>query len=333
MKFLVFIFKHRFRRGALNNILKCYKIKNIYIVDLSGPILSIIGKILYFLIRSKKVIFVSCDGLDFLKREKNSINLWMGGTTEKISDRYKKYKNNFVSCSTIFTDDKKLLTFYPTMIKKNKLNKDFKFVYASENKQIKFEKSLSIWKKNKKIILDDLQILNSWNFWKKNLDLKIDQFQNIYIDIKSLLRSELVNELINILKSRLILVGTDWKKIYPEAIESNYSSKFIRSIYKGNICVDFGSKNSAKCIYPRSVEIIESGGLLFQSMHQDSKKIFKNLVEKTCFNSVNDMRVKIKYFSNNPHAIEDIFIKQQLNFDNDNLNYDTLKKIESSIKN
>ena len=81
---------------------------------------------------------------------------------------------------------------------------------------------------------------------------KTDPVQQIYIDIKSLVRNELVNELEKILKEKFILVGTNWKEIYPNALESNYSDKFVENIYQGNVCVDFGSKNSQKCIYPRS---------------------------------------------------------------------------------
>ena len=145
MKYLIFIFKHRFRKNSLNNILKCKKIRQTYIIDLSGPFLYFLGKILYFFIRSKKVVFISCDGLDFLKRESNSINFWMGGTSEKIIEKYRKFENNFVAASTIFTDSSKILTFYPISIIKDKFNSDFKFVYISENKKITNIKSLKIW--------------------------------------------------------------------------------------------------------------------------------------------------------------------------------------------
>ena len=84
MKYLVFIFKRRFRRSALNNFLSVKKVKDVSIINLSGPILYLVGKLLYFFLRSKKVIFISCDGEDYLYREANSINLWMGGTTNKI---------------------------------------------------------------------------------------------------------------------------------------------------------------------------------------------------------------------------------------------------------
>ncbi len=331
MKYLIFIFKHRFRRSSLNNILRCKKIKQTRIVNLSGPFFSFFGKILYYLIRSKKVVFISCDGLDYLKREKNSINFWMGGTTEKIVDKFKKFQNNFVAASTVFTDDSKLLIFYPTLIKKNKFNKNFKFVYISENKIIENSKSLKIWDDNKESILKNLQLLNDINFWKNLVEIKTDPVQKIYIDIKSLVRNELVNELNKILKEKFILIGSNWKKKYPNALESNYSDNFVENIYQGNICIDFGSKNSQKCIYPRSCKIIESGGLLFQSIHQDSKDIFKDLFSKTCFTSVQDMREKIDYFLKNSEKLETLFLKQQNNFESDDLNYKTIKKIENFI--
>ena len=332
MKYLIFIFKHRFRRSSLNNLLKCKKIKHTKIIDLSGPFFYLIGKILYFLIRNKKVVFISCDGLDFLKRDTNSINFWMGGTSEKIVKRYKKAKNNFVAASTIFTDDSKLLTFYPTLITKDKFNKDFKFVYISENKPIEDFKSRKIWNDHKEDILKNLQLLNKIDFWNNVVKIKTDPVQQIYVDIKSLVRNELVNELNKILKEKFILVGSNWQKTYPNALKSNYSNKFIENIYKGNICVDFGSKNSEKCIYPRSCKIIESGGLLFQSIHQDSKDIFKDLFSETCFISLQDMREKIDYFLENSDKLENLFLLQQNNFETDDLNYKTIKKIENFIR-
>ena len=101
-----------------------------------------------------------------------------------------------------------------------------------------------------------------------------------------MIRSKLVDELYKTLNSKFLLIGSNWKSIYPNALSSNYSNEYVENIYKGNICIDFGSKNSDRCIYPRTSKIIESGGLLFQSIHTDSKKIFKNLFEKTCFTSL-----------------------------------------------
>jgi len=333
MKYLIFIFKRRFRQKTLNNFLSVKKIKNVHVLNFSGPILYFLGKLLYFFFKSKKIIFISCDGLDYLYRESNSINLWMGGTTNKVPDEYRKYKNNFVSASSLFTDESKLLTFFPTNINQSKMNNEYKFVYISENKKVENENSLKIWEENKNQILNDLSLIDNIKFWKKIIDINNENGQRFYIDIKSLIRSELVQVLISTLKDRFILVGTNWKKQYPNALENNYSDKFTENLYRGNICIDFGSKNSEKCIYPRSCKIIESGGLLFQCINKDSAEIFKDLLNKTCFISLQDMKEKISFFLNNSDQLESLLITQQKNFESENFNYKTIKKIENFIYN
>jgi len=331
MKYLIFIFKRRFRQKTLNNFLAVKKVKNVYVLNFSGPLLYFIGKFLYFLLKSKKVIFISCDGLDYLYRETNSINLWMGGTTHKVPDKYKKYKNNFVSASSLFTDESKLLTFFPTNVCKSKINIEYKFVYISENRKVENKKSLKIWQENKEEILNDLSLIDDITFWKKFVDIKNEMGQRLYVDIKSLIRVELVHVLNSMLKDKFVLVGSNWKKDYPNALEDNYSENYIEKLYRGNICIDFGSKNSEKCIYPRSCKIIESGGLLFQSINKDSKEIFKSLMDKNCFISLQDMKNKISFYLNNSDQIQDLLIAQQKNFETEDFNYKTIKKIENFI--
>ena len=333
MKYLIFIFKRRFRRSSLNNFISVKKVKDVSIINLSGPILYFIGKFLYFFLRSKKIIFISCDGYDYLYRESNSINLWMGGTTYKIPSSYKRFNNNFVSASTLFTDETKLLTFYPTNISKSRVNNEFKFIYISENKKVENKNSLRIWEENKDKILDDLSLIHSAAFWKKFVNINDETSQRFYIDIKSLLRFELVQELNIMLKKKLVLVGSNWKKYHQNALESNYSDKYAEDLYRGNICIDFGSKNSDKCIYPRSCKIIESGGLLLQSICSDSKKILNNLFDKTCFLSLKDMKEKVSFFLKNSDQINNLLILQQKNFESEHLNYKTIKKIENFINN
>ena len=331
MKYLIFIFKRRFRQKTLNNFLSVKKVKNVHVLNLSGPILYLVGKFLYFFIKSKKVVFISCDGQDYLYREANSINFWLGGTNYKVPDKYKKYKNNFFPATTLFSDNTKLLTFFPTNIYQSKMNNEYKFVYISENKKVENKKSLKIWKENKDQILNDLSLIDDMKFWKKFSDINNEMRHSIYIDIKSLIRIELVWVLNSMLKDKFVLVGSNWKKYCPNALEDNYTGKYTENLYRGNICIDFGSKQSERCIYSRSCKIIESGGLLFQSINKDSKEIFKSLQDKTCFISIQDMKEKISFFLNNSDQIENLLIIQQKNFESEDYNYRTIKKIENFI--
>ena len=65
MKFLFFIFHFRYRQRTLNNILKRRKIKKYFLINLSGPVYSVLGKILLFFKLGK---FISCDGEPFIKK-------------------------------------------------------------------------------------------------------------------------------------------------------------------------------------------------------------------------------------------------------------------------
>ena len=71
---------------------------------------------------------------------------------------------------------------------------------------------------------------------------------------------------------------------------------------------------------------------MFQSIHQDSKDIFKDLFSKTCFTSIQDMREKIDYFLKNSEKLETLFLKQQNNFESDDLNYKTIKNLTIILK-
>ena len=81
------------------------------IINLSGPVLSFLGKFFYFLFK-KKIIFISCDGESFLF-DKNAVNIWMGGTSKKIDPKYLQFKNNYVTSSNLFTNRGKVLQIYP----------------------------------------------------------------------------------------------------------------------------------------------------------------------------------------------------------------------------
>ena len=222
------------------------------------------------------------------------------------------------------------MIFYPTQISKNSLKKNFKFIYVSENKEITNFKSLEIWEKNKQKILENLQLVDQLSFWKNIVNIENDPVHEIYKDIKSLIRADPVDELNKILRNYFLLFGSDWKKKYPNALESNYSIKYIENMYKGNICIDFGSKNSEKCIYPRSCKIVESGGLLFQSIHKDSKIYLKIYSHKLAL-LLYRYEKKIDFFLKNPNKLDSLFVTQQKNFETEDLNYKTIQKIENFI--
>lgn len=82
------------------------------------------------------------------------------------------------------------------------------------------------------------------------------------------------------------LRGNDWVKLGFQAKKSNYHSFYREIAYARNaVSIDFGSKSTTDCIYPRSTEIImNKGGLLQlnggtlppQSMKELSRRRFNS---------------------------------------------------------
>ena len=89
----------------------------------------------------------------------------------------------------------------------------------------------------------------------------------------------------------LIIVGSKWKSHIKSSLKSNYNARYLKSLYAGNICLDFGSKWGNNCLYPRSTSIIESGGLLLQSKQSDTEEIFSKLRD---FHLIVDMNYQKK---------------------------------------
>ena len=67
----------------------------------------------------------------------------------------------------------------------------------------------------------------------------------------------------------------------------------------GNVCLDLGSIEGSISLYPRSIQIIESGGLIIQSIQSDSKKVWKNLHNKISFNNLSDLISLVEKLLNN----------------------------------
>ncbi len=334
--YFFFVFKYRFRRAAFNNFLKLKKIKNYRIIDLSGPFrYYLISKILIMLVqifsnKFSNFILISCDGLPFLK--KNSVNIWFGGTSLKIPKKYTQYKNNLPMIKNFIFKEKNFINLYPYNLKKIKFRGEFKIVYASALKLQTSNTTLKIWKNNKKKILKNLSLIDDKKFWKKNKLNQSDKKHNIYLEINNLIRLNVIKEVNKKFKKDFLVVGTEWKKHINNSIPNNYDSEYIRNLYNGNLCLDFGSRWGDNPLYPRSIEIIEAGGLLLQSLKPDATNAFGDLKSFITFNSVNDLLKKIKYYKKNYNFLVSNYEKFSYLFLNKNKNYDNLTAIKNIAK-
>ena len=328
MKFLFFIFHFRYRQRTLNNILKRRKIKKYFLINLSGPVYSVLGKILLFFKLGK---FISCDGEPFIK--KTGINLWMGGTDVKIPNDFKTFHNNCVVMNNFFLGKKNLIQFYPTLIKKVQFSSKFKIVYIAESILDNDKVIDNLWNVQKDKLLKNYSLIDDREFWKDFIHLDLITLQTYYIKLKSRLRYHSIVMLNEKIGERLILVGNNWQTNIKNSIKTNFNKNFIESLYKGNLCLDFGSKWGNLSLYPRSIEIIESGGLLLQSLQSDSKDIFGDNFKNITFNSFENLLEKIEMFDKNPDYLNTYNNNLIKRFENDNLNYNTLDKIWEISKN
>ena len=337
-KFFFLIFKHRFRRRALNNFIKIKKIKNYHIFDLTGFLkYYFFGKILIFLISKlekffENFILISCDLKPFIK--KNGVNIWFGGTSYKVPNEYKLFKNNCFVFENFSKKEENLINLYPFDPIEPVISKNPSVVFVGSFNIIEDQLIDKIWNVEKDKILNDLTIIDKFEFWEKyNLD-KDKRLQAHYIQLKERVRFNLILNIKKNLKDKFIVVGTKWKEHVSDAKEDEFNELKIKELYNGQICIDFGSKWGSNIFYPRSVEIIESGGFLLQLKQNNSSSNLYKLDAINEFDSLENCITKL-----NKLIFDNDFFKKKLEnqfkfFSNKELNYETLNQIyEISKKN
>ena len=288
MRLIYFSFKHRYRQKELNNFLNTRICGKYFILNLGGPFKNFIAKILLFLRIGKAI---SCDGRPLISDKSKGINFWMRGTTLNIPNDFKNLNNNFVTIDNPFVQNKKIFQMYPIKIKKTQIQDDLKIIYMSRIDIGSNTEEKNIWDKYKIQLIEDFTLIDNSNFWKKislNCKDEIKTF-NLYKKLKFFLRFEIIENLKKIFNKKLNLIGDDWIVFPFNSLPSNYNIRKIKNMYKGNICLDLGSIEGSISLYPRSIQIIESGGLIIQSIQSDSKKVWKNIHNKILFNNLSDL--------------------------------------------
>ena len=295
-KIVFLIFRNNYRLYALGNFAKTNFYKNYIIINLSGRIKSKIGKFFYDL---KLGNFISLDGDPFLNNQKNSINIWYTGTKLRITSKYTNFKNNFVNMiNPAIIDNDKLFHLYP-IVKKRKIE-------IRDNRKIIFMGNCFFQpdKKNfftpnrllelKKEILSNFKTIEEKKFWddrfkKEELSIKFDNYKII----KTYLRAEILNKINKEFKNDLFVYGTSSIDNKFQTIKPVYDLKKVREIYSGNICIDTGSIFGSATFNPRSIQILESGGILLQTYQQDSREKLKEIYDEVSSNNINLLIEKI----------------------------------------
>jgi hypothetical protein len=335
-KYFIFVHKHKFRNRALNNFLKIKKIDNYVILNLSGVLrYFIFGLPLIFLTSLFKFFFnnfvlISCDGRP--KLISNGVNFWFGGTSYKVPQKYKKYKNNCFFFENFSKKEENLINLYPYKpLFVEKFNSP-KIVFVGGFNILEDTIVDEIWDNEKNNIFNSFSIIDNFQFWNKYNLSNNPRLQYYYIQLKERIRFNSIIKINKILKDNFIVVGSRWKKNIPSAMDDEFNVKKIRKLYFGNICLDFGSKWGCNFIYPRSVEIIENGGVLLQAKQKNLPEEMSNLDIITEFNSISQIETISRNLLNDKIYLNQRFSKQFEYFNNAKLNYLTLKKIYNISK-
>ena len=283
MKLIYFSFRYRHRQKELNNFLKSRFYGNFFILNLGGPFRYFLAKILSIFKIGKAI---SCDGRPLIDNESVGINFWMRGTLLDIPKNLRNFKNNYVTIyNPILKDNSKVFKILPFDIIKTKAKENIKIIYIAKTINENNVNS-NIWSTYKNQLLNNFELIDDINFWNLNFKNNSESKNfNIYCDLKTHLRHEIISNIKKKYSKNTILVGNNWKKYFDDSLDTTYNLKKIKNLYRGNICIDLGSTLGSNALYSRSNQIIESGGLIIQSKQIDNKEIWKNLSNEIIFNN------------------------------------------------
>ena len=323
---IFFIFRSRYRRSHLNNFIKIRKIGAYRFINFSGPYFYWLGK-LFVLLKIGKGI--SCDGNPIIKKN-FGMNLWMGGTYFKIISKFRNMKNNYINMRSIFNNDEKLFQIYPLNIKKYSAQEIKKIIYISDIKITDDKNILKFWNLYKNQILKNFTLIDKLYFWKKfRFYNNKEECFFYYRNIKHFLRFDIIKMLQKKYKENFILKGSNWSKYRLSSLPNEYDLSKNSNLYNGNICVDLGSISGSLSLYPRSINIIESGGLLIQQEQNDTNIIWKQkYIKINFFRNYKSLFSSINFFLNNDIMFKKYLVAQKKNFNNsEELMQKQLKKI------
>tara|TARA_X000000950_G_scaffold105863_1_gene133343 strand:+ start:16 stop:1008 length:993 start_codon:yes stop_codon:yes gene_type:complete len=314
MKLVFFAFKHRYRYKDLNNFLHSRLYGKYFLLNLSGPFRYLIAR---FLLKIKFGFAISCDARPLIENKKSGINFFIRGTNLNIPGNFRQLNNNFVSIKNPFSEEKNVFQIYPINITYSKIHNQPKIIFVGgANIDINNQQKI-LWEKCKKEVLNDFSILDKEYFWEKYLiKSNIENIFTFYKKFKLLLRYEIVKYLKKKFNERFILIGDDWINYSINSLSSNFNLNYIKSLYKNNICLDFGSTEGSSSLYSRSNGIIEAGGLILQSKQNDSQNIWGNLESRVTFKNFNDLEILINKFINDQSLSNEILLDISKNFEN-----------------
>jgi hypothetical protein len=228
------------------------------------------------------------------ENRKKFARIWWN-TPLEIPDEFKSHHNFIVTQNPI--KEVQNFQFYPILGQKRVERSAIELkpiVYIAEVDLPSDEFTINLWNQKKDILLSNFQIIREKFFWDQ-FDLDVRKKFEIFSTFQNLFRIECIQSLkLNPIQD-FILIGDGWKRLGFTNYETSSEKSKRVELYSGSICLDFGSKSGSDSLYQRSIEIIESGGILLQALHPDSRDVFGlKLSQLINFSSTEELNSKIK---------------------------------------
>ena len=313
MKFIFVLSKNRYRFKSLNNFGKNQKIGKYFIINLFSYFIFLS----FFLKQIKNIYFISIDQCLNIDK-KNSFNFWLTGTIQKIPSQYFN-KKNYVNMKSVFHEKDQVFQLYPLKVKKSYFKKNRRLIYASTYEIKKKQTSNIVWQSINENVKIDFNLFDKKDFWQ-SYESDIERF-SIYRDLKNFQRKQILEEILKNYNNKFDLYGDDWSKIF-DLSHSNIEGNKIKKIYNGNLCIDLGSKCGSLTLYPRSIEIIENGGLLLQLKQIDSNEVFGQHSDRFTFDNFKSLTFNIERL-----LYDENFYKEQIE-----IQYDIFKNSKKKLE-
>ncbi len=309
-KIIFLVFRNKYRYSSLANFGKSKKYGDVLLISLGGRIKVFIGKILYYLKLGK---FISIDGDPFFENNETSINLWFGGSSFKITKKYRGFLNNYVNINNpVLHKEKKIFQIYPIIKQQSQINRNPSIIFMGgiffqpNNEKFISSKFLD---DNNQNLLTNFELIDQKKFWRDiSTQDERAKFENYRI-CKTYIREKTIIEIYKSFKKNVFFYGEDYKNTGIQFLKPVFKLNKIKKIYKGNICIDTGPITGSISLHPRSIQIIESGGLLLQAKQEDSPKVWGDLSDDIISNNIEKLLSDIDQYLSNVNKSDEVLNK------------------------
>ena len=315
MSTFFFVFRSRYRYGHVGNLFAMRKAGRLRFIPVVGVWAVLLEPLLHYLSHLIGFKLVYTDN-EFSTRE-GLFRLWWN-TPEELAPTDLDRSPLMVCGNPIRAMPR--CQFYPVLQEVHRSEPSqfgsSRAVYMSEVELPTDPFVRSAWEVWREALVEDLALVTTTDFWDKNFTEQGEAARYaIYRGFNNLIRHACVQALLDA-GVPVTLYGRQWQALGIASADNLYDAAERRRIYRGNLCLDFGSKAGSDSLYQRSIEIIENGGLLIQARRADSEDVFgTELADRITFKRLADLPRMVLSLLQDPASCHQLQTQLQMQFE------------------